>query len=79
MRLLRRNTQLGIEHDAQQSPAALEAAAIGEKRIVGDDRADASKQRVGAWRMRCTSARDSSDVTHARFGSRFFPCFLSAS
>ena len=43
-----------------QPAAAFEPAAIGQKRIVGDDRADAGKQRIGR-------------VAHAvNFGTRFF-------
>ena len=41
------DAQLGIEHDAQETAAAFESAAIGEEGIVGDDGADAGEERVG--------------------------------
>ena len=54
------NAELGVEDDAKETAAAFESAAIGEERIVGDDSADASEERVGR-------------VAHAmNFGAGFF-------
>src|SRR5579872_1006036 len=44
---IRGNAEFGIEDDPLKTPAAFESAAIGEKRVVGDDRADAREQRIG--------------------------------
>ena len=57
---IRGNAEFGIENDSLKTPAAFESAAIGEKRVVGDDRADAGEQGVGR-------------MAHAmNFGTRFF-------
>ena len=45
---LERKAQLGVEDDAKETAAALQAAAIGEKRIVSEDSADAGEKRIGS-------------------------------
>ena len=51
---VQRQAQSRVENDAQQTPPPRQAAAVGEQRIIGNDRTDADQIASEAWRMSCT-------------------------
>src|SRR6266571_2495973 len=59
-----RETQLRIEDNSQKMPAARQAAAVGKQWIIGENRPDASDNRVRSVAHAMNFRTDSSDVIH---------------